>query len=357
MTMALSTALVLILACFPVAAGMEDETMVVEGKRVYLVKPGDSLSVIAGKVFGDYRRWKEIWEANPQVKDPSLIFPGDALVLGEEEVGIGVRVPIPEAVEEAAAPPVSLEEEFAELMEEAGPAPILQPVAVKEAPKYPLSRFESCGYISTDVPETAIIGSAEDKRALSLYDTVFINLGDRHGLTVGQEFQVIRPVNEIFHPLTGEYLGWMIIVVGKIKVECFQSETGTAVVVENFDYIRPGDRIKPYTPYDAPDITVSPKLKGPCLPPDQGNPAVILATQDNKRRVAEGDLVYIDRGVSSGVNPGVKLAVYSPENPEMGRGPFLRGEIQVLQSRPETSCALVTNSIGVIAMSDGLVTW
>ena len=39
---ALSAVLILFLACFPAAAGLEDETMVVEGKRVYLVKPGDS---------------------------------------------------------------------------------------------------------------------------------------------------------------------------------------------------------------------------------------------------------------------------------------------------------------------------
>jgi len=33
-------------------------------ERVYVVQPGDSLSKIAMEVYGDARRWPEIFEAN-----------------------------------------------------------------------------------------------------------------------------------------------------------------------------------------------------------------------------------------------------------------------------------------------------
>jgi len=52
-------------------------------KRVYVVKPGDSLSVIAQRELGAGRRWPEIYELNKEVigANPNLIRPGQKLVL------------------------------------------------------------------------------------------------------------------------------------------------------------------------------------------------------------------------------------------------------------------------------------
>lgn len=43
----------------------------------YTVQPGDSLSKIAKKIYGESGRWKEIWEANQaKIPNPDLIHPG-----------------------------------------------------------------------------------------------------------------------------------------------------------------------------------------------------------------------------------------------------------------------------------------
>ena len=43
----------------------------------YTVQPGDSLSKIAKKIYGDSDRWKEIWQANQaKIPNPDLIHPG-----------------------------------------------------------------------------------------------------------------------------------------------------------------------------------------------------------------------------------------------------------------------------------------
>jgi nucleoid-associated protein YgaU len=48
--------------------------------RTYTVVKGDSLSKIAKRVYGDGRRWKELFEANKDtIKNPDLIFPGQVL--------------------------------------------------------------------------------------------------------------------------------------------------------------------------------------------------------------------------------------------------------------------------------------
>ncbi len=48
--------------------------------KFYEVEPGDSLSKIAKKYYGDAMKYTEIFEANkPMLKDPNKIYPGQVL--------------------------------------------------------------------------------------------------------------------------------------------------------------------------------------------------------------------------------------------------------------------------------------
>ena len=42
-------------------------------------RPGDSLSGIAGRVYGDPNRWPDVARANPQITNPNHIHPGDVI--------------------------------------------------------------------------------------------------------------------------------------------------------------------------------------------------------------------------------------------------------------------------------------
>jgi nucleoid-associated protein YgaU len=54
------------------------------GGRMYSVQPGDSLSKIAKKFYGNANDWKRIFEANrDRIKNPDVIQPGWTLKIPE----------------------------------------------------------------------------------------------------------------------------------------------------------------------------------------------------------------------------------------------------------------------------------
>lgn len=58
-------------------------TVPVPGKQ-YVIEPGDSLSLIAGRAYGDLTLWPRIWEANQTTLrsgDPNIISPGEVILI------------------------------------------------------------------------------------------------------------------------------------------------------------------------------------------------------------------------------------------------------------------------------------
>ena len=74
--LAVSTAMLLTLASFAFAAELAQDH-----PTSYTVKKGDTLWDISARFLAKPWLWPDIWQANPQVKNPHLIYPGDVLSL------------------------------------------------------------------------------------------------------------------------------------------------------------------------------------------------------------------------------------------------------------------------------------
>ena len=102
----LITALVLLVLASTAPAqaqegGSPDAGAAVDG--TFVVGSGETLSSIAGKLYGDTERWKLLFEANrDRVGDPDLIFPGQVLLVPLEQSPIPAAAPEPIAETPAA---------------------------------------------------------------------------------------------------------------------------------------------------------------------------------------------------------------------------------------------------------------
>jgi hypothetical protein len=111
-------------ATLSVAVFAADSDLRSDHPDTYVVQKGDTLWDIAGRFLNHPWLWPEIWQANPQVENPHLIYPGDVLSLvyldgrpivqvGQGDFGPRVRRSTEEAITTI---PLSAVEPFLERM-------------------------------------------------------------------------------------------------------------------------------------------------------------------------------------------------------------------------------------------------
>jgi hypothetical protein len=313
----------------------------------YIVRPGDTLSGIAGQLLGDSKRWPELLESNPQITDPEVIFPGDSIVLPGSGEGMAAdtaedayqALPVAPPEPPAEPPPVA-----AEPVE-----PPLPVEVVKVKPTINRNTYKTAGYISTELPPDFIVSSPDTHITMVTGDEVFLSVAAEEGAV----YTVLRPVKEAYHPVSGEFLGWVLKVLGWAEVTCAGERNSRAVLSNTVDAVNVGDLIVPFDPEDVLEENILKPIQSTfCL--EKGDTGYIVASQKNSLTLVDGDIVFLDKGREAGVKPGQQFVVYKTLEPE---GYQVIGIVQVLRSGSTTSTALVTYSMREISVSDTVQAW
>ena len=368
---------------------------------VYLVQDGDSLWVIAGRFLNNPYLWRKIWEENPFIGNPNLIFPGDPLIIpgltgptspmAELPPLAEERVEAPEAPGPETMPPGGLEEpgelgepgEVGEPGEFVGPGPeefvgpgeeglfppsesemepvevtgliepqeeelIVRPATIPNL-IIPRPALECSGFVTEgdDVhPVGVIIRHAEEGEGEKFWynDQIFVDLGGRK-VERGDRFQIIRPTETVRHPVTGRRVGVKVRTLGTVEISSTAGVIPRAKIVYSCEDIIVGDYLVKVKRLPDPPKGLSQqtnlKLKG-----------YIVASKDDADSLGMGDIVYVDVGRDENVVAGDEFGIYQTSgtgvSPISGRGiplaPIKRGELVVIRTSANSAAALLTRT-------------
>lgn len=311
--------------------------------ETYTVVKGDTLWDISGKFLSEPWKWPEIWQNNPQVKNPNLIYPGDQLTLvyvdgkprlvvnGRGSGGQGGTIKL---------------------------SPHVRSTPIADAiPTIPLSAINSF-LLTNRVVDTeseftnaAHVLAGDNERVLGgMNDQVYA----RGQMDPNQSiYNIFRKGKAYLDPKTHEMLGINADDVGSAKVLALNADIATMRVTRSSQEVRPGDRLfvseeRPITSNFQPS------------PPSGPIEGLILDVPRGVSQIGAMDVVVINKGTREGLVPGNVLAVYQtgevvrdPVKGDTVRVPDERaGLLMVFRTYNKLSYGLVLNATRSLSVND-----
>lgn len=290
--------------------------------KEYTVQEGDTLWGIASKEAFDPFLWPEVWKENPGINNPDLIYPGRK-----------IRIPLRFIQKEIPPPPVVRAKPLPEIKP---PPPVKkeEPV-VKIEPiekKYLIDRHTliSSGYIADSLESKGqIAGSPTERTVLGKDDFAYIIVTEP--VKAGDRFYVIRSAGKVKHPVTGDFMGYLIDVLGVAEAVGKESGGTKVKITASFSEILVGDLLGDYYEVEPPFLVDDRRT------PDI--PGFIVATRQGKILNGQQDIVHIDAGKKDGVEIGDLFGAVST-----GMYNIPNGYMQVINTKETTATAIIRMS-------------
>ncbi len=183
-----------------------------------------------------------------------------------------------------------------------------------------LSDMYCSGVVTRQAPPTdtvLITGEGSDyKLTFQEGDYVYINKGEGQGVHVGDEFSIIRPVDEptrtpwynqefsIMHAM-----GTLWEDEGRVKVVVAQPNVSIAQIENSCEYLQRGDVALPFTQRPAPPLKSEQKFDRFAAP--SGKPkATVVFGKHFQQTFSGDDVVYVNLGTAQGVKVGDYFRVF-----------------------------------------------
>jgi len=310
----LALSVLLLSLCLPHAALSQIQEI-----RDYTVTRGDTLWDISGKELKDSFLWPKIWQENPEIKNPDVLYPG-------QKIRIPLYLMQKEKPDELAAEPAGPQEQIkaAKVEKKAAPPP------GKVHPLIEKTLFMSSGYISDAIPGVGQIGgSAYIGFVFGNNDIVYVRTDNP--VNAGDKFYIIRAEEVARHPLTDKKIGYIISFRGIAEITKFEYGETKARIIQMFDDITTGDLLMPYF-----------ELNPPVVPKPYRRPQIestIVGTRDFRMVNSTLDIVYIDKGKEDGIEVGDIYRTIAT-----GRHTIPTGFIQIIHTMEKTATAVVIES-------------
>lgn len=252
----------------------------------YVVVKGDTLWDISAKFLQYPWHWPEIWQVNPQVENPHLIYPGDELTLVYRD-----GRPVLEL--NRGQQTFKLSPEMREIrMDEAIntiPLSIIRPFLNKPR------------VVGVEVLDAApYVVATEDERLLSGAGDIVYARGIMDSET--EDFSIFRGGKIYFDPNTGEELGVEAIYTGDAVITQ-PGDVSTLNLTYTSREVMVGDKLLPVEEEDF-DLNFFPRA------PSQPMEGTIISVFDGVSQIGQYQIVVLNLGTRDGLESGHVLSVY-----------------------------------------------
>ncbi|MCK9467795.1 MAG: LysM peptidoglycan-binding domain-containing protein [Porticoccaceae bacterium] len=261
----------------------------------YTVKAGDTLWEISTVFLKKPWQWPEIWQANPQIANPQLIYPGDVIALTYVD----------------GQPHLTLERSGQPAEHADGRTVVLRP-QVRVSPHENVIPALPLGVVNSFLSRTRIVEAGDLENApyvLAGHEKRLISgMGDdffaRGVMPEGEDFLgIYRKGDPYIDPDTQELLGLRAEDIGSAQVKRVSGEVATLKTTRSVREIRVGDRLlsheerrlKPAFYPQAPDVDIKGK---------------IVSVEGGVSQVGHLDVVAINRGERDGLQSGDVLGIF-----------------------------------------------
>lgn len=259
-----------------------------DAPETYLVKRGDTLWGISGMYLEQPWLWPELWDANPQIDNPHLIYPGDELYLswvdGQPRLqlrrGRDVKLQPNMRVSplDLAIPAIPLDEI----------GPFLRRHRIVEADALNHSPYVLAG---------------DQGHLLSAPGDRIFGRGDFH--EEERAYGIFRPGEAYRDPITGELLGYQAQDIGNARLLTRSSDPVVELEVTRVtEEVRVADRLL------AEEERVLAATFHPRPPPGSLEDAYMISVDGGVSQIGPGRIVVLNRGTREGLEAGHVLAIY-----------------------------------------------
>ncbi len=329
-----------------------------------IVKDGDTLWDLCSQHLGNPWYWQKIWKNNPQIDNAHWIYPGNKVYFSSMD-GMGTMVGSEGAAKEdeemtssdelGHIPDIMTERDWGEVSE-GGKYIIKDYFTSVSAMGYDFYNFRRDGFIAyRELKHSGdLSNSPVENIFLSEGDAVYLKPKKDHKFKLGQKYQIFRSQGEVEHPVTGDDLGVKIEILGQCEVLKLSKHAATARITKSYGAIERGDKIRPWK---NPVRDIRPRRN------KVGLQGYIVEKQGGRDILSEHEIVYLDKGVSHGVEEGNRMFVIRKMEPsgyddglEKDELPFEKiGELVILSAGHQTSVAMVAHSLTGLKIGDKVV--
>jgi len=312
----------------------------------YVVERGDTLWDISALFLNEPWRWPELWSVNPDLRDPNLIYPGDVLYLRWDNGKPGVYL--------TSAP----REGVTKLSPKMRSEPLAS--AIPEIPRDVIDPFIANHRFETAVDRSLhprVAGGSGGRLISGMGDSIYVAGRLSSGVVT---YDVVRPSQELTDPISGEFLGQLMMSVGRVALSHEGANKGEASrfdVVAAREELRVGDILLPVV--DGEVVSVF-KPRAPDVEVSSG---VILSVDSGVSQIGALDVVATNLGRDDAVEVGhvlevIKVAekIRDPETREWLSVPAAHaGTLILFAVHEKASFGLILRANQPLAVGDELI--